>query len=81
MAHLLVNLRLLQTVSLLGESLTWHLAMPHEELLPVGLSDEQEWATKPGHTSCIWQVGSKETGNCNNPVQHRESEEFHSVDC
>ena len=50
-------------VSLLVESSTWHLVMPHEELLLVGLLDAQEWATKPEHRSCIWQVGSKETGN------------------
>lgn len=50
-------------VSLLVESSTWHLAVPHEELLLVDLLDEQEQATMPGHRSCIWQVGSKETGS------------------
>ncbi len=50
-------------VSLLVESSTWHLVMPREELLLDGLLDAQERATMPGHRSCIWQVGSKGTGN------------------
>jgi hypothetical protein len=61
--HPPVSLRLSQMVSLLVESLTWHLVMPREELLLVGLLDAQERATMPGHRSCIWQVGSKGTGN------------------